>query len=346
MRCRIQRNAENDPNVIPPQRKAYLDALAEAIHRNLRFLEVVATSPIGLTTDLLSLRVAMPVDGASEERDRAAFRDLTGRGTNPRPLGIQAQNATVKAIELLDGAAPDGENPLPSEWLERADKVLRRVADRLVSDVRKSVASGLDGVYVIVDPSHTRGRSTVDVAKAVLSGGAIAIQLRHKGGPSGAVLDEAGTIREMCVEYGALFIVNDYSDVARIVDADGLHVGQGDLPVKAARQVLAPHQIIGTSNALLQEALDSEAETADYVAVGSIFPTTTKEDTRPAGLETLSEIKRSVGTPVVAIGGINHDNASRVAAAGADAICVATAVTMADDPERATRTLTSAFAGE
>ena len=332
--------------MIPPQRKAYLDALAEAIHRNLRFLEVVATSPIGLTTDLLSLREAMPVDGASEERDRAAFRDLTGRGANPRPLGIQAQNATVKAIELLDGAAPDGENPLPSEWLERADKVLRRVADRLVSDVRKSVASGLDGVYVIVDPSHTRGRSTVDVAKAVLSGGAIAIQLRHKGGPSGAVLDEARTIREMCAEHGALFIVNDYSDVARIVDADGLHVGQGDLPVKAARQVLAPHQIIGTSNALLQEALDSEAETADYVAVGSIFPTTTKEDTRPAGLETLSEIKRSVGTPVVAIGGINHDNASRVAAAGADAICVATAVTMADDPERATQTLTSAFAGE
>ena len=332
--------------MIPPQRKAYLDALAESIHRNLRFLEVVATSPIGLTTDLLSLREAMPVHGASEERDRAAFRDLTGRGANPRPLGIQAQNATVKAIELLDGAAPDGENPLPSEWLERADKVLRRVADRLVSDVRKSVASGLDGVYVIVDPSHTRGRSTVDVAKAVLSGGAIAVQLRHKGGPGREVLDEARTIRQMCVEYGALFIVNDYSDVARIVDADGLHVGQGDLPVKAARQVLAPRQIIGTSNALLQEALDSEAETADYVAVGSIFPTTTKEDTRPAGLETLSEVKRSVGTPVVAIGGINHDNASRVAAAGADAICVATAVTMADDPERATRTLTSAFAGE
>ena len=332
--------------MIPPQRKAYLDALAESIHRNLRFLEVVATSPIGLTTDLLSLRVAMPVDGASEERDRAAFRDLTGRGANPRPLGIQAQNATVKAIELLDGAAPDGENPLPSEWLERADKVLRRVAERLVSDVRKSVASGLDGVYVIVDPSHTRGRSTVDVAKAVLSGGAIAIQLRHKGGPSGAVLAAARAIRDMCAEYGALFIVNDYSDIARIVDADGLHVGQGDLPVDAARKVLAPHQIIGTSNALLQEALDSEAESADYIAVGSIFPTTTKQDTRPAGLETLREVKRSVGNPVVAIGGINHENAGRVAAAGADAICVATAVTMADDPERATQTLTSAFAGE
>ena len=101
--------------MIPPQRKAYLDALAEAIHRNLRFLEVVATSPIGLTTDLLSLREAMPVEGASERRDRAAFRDLTGRGANPRPLGIQAQNATLKTIELLDGVAPDGENPLPPE---------------------------------------------------------------------------------------------------------------------------------------------------------------------------------------------------------------------------------------
>ena len=139
--------------------------------------------------------------------------------------------------------------------------------------------------------------------------------------------------------------MNDYADVARIVDADGLHVGQNDLPVAAARQVLAPHQVVGTSNALVQEALDSEAATADYIAVGSIFPTTTKQDTRPAGIETLAEVKRSVGVPVVAIGGINHDNASSVAAAGADAICVATAVTTAGDPERATRTLASAFAG-
>ncbi len=327
----------------PPQRKAYVDALAEAIHRNLRFLEVVATSPIGLTTDLLSLREAMPVDAASEERDRQAFRDLTGRGADPRPLGMRAQDATLKAIELLNGVAPDGEHPLPPEWLERADKVLRRVAERLESDVRRAAASGLDGVYVIVDPGHTNGRSTVDVARAALSGGAVAIQLRRKGGPGKEVLEEARRIGEMCAETGALFIVNDYADVARIVDADGLHLGQGDLPLAAARQVLAPHQIVGTSNALLQEALDSEAESADYIAVGSIFPTTTKSDTRPAGLETLAEVKKSVGVPVVAIGGINHDNAGRVVDAGADAICVATAVTTADDPEHATRTLASAF---
>ena len=329
----------------PPQRKAYVDALAEAIHRNLRFLEVVATSPIGLTTDLLSLREAMPLDEASEERDRQAFRDLTGRGADPRPLGLQAQNATLRAIELLDGVAPAGENPLPQEWLERADKVLRRIADRLETDVRRAAASGLDGVYVIVDPDHTNGRSTIDVAKAALSGGAIAIQLRRKGGPDRQVLDDALNIKRMCEQTGALFIVNDYSDVARIVDADGLHVGQTDLPVAAARQVLASGQIVGTSNALVQEALDSEAETADYVAVGSIFSSTTKEDTRPAGLETLAEVKRSVGVPVVAIGGINHDNAGSVAAAGADAICVTAAVTKSDDPERATQTLASAFTG-
>ena len=92
--------------MIPPQRKAYLNALAEAIHRNLRFLEVVATSPIGLTTDLLSLREAMPVEGASQERDRQAFRDLTSRGADPRPLGMRAQDATLRAIELLNGVAP------------------------------------------------------------------------------------------------------------------------------------------------------------------------------------------------------------------------------------------------
>ena len=151
----------------------------------------------------------------------------------------------------------------------------------------------------------------------------------------------------MCAEHGALFIVNDYSDVARIVDADGLHVGQGDLPVAAA----SSDPGLSPDHRHFQRALAGGARfrgrncrtTSPW---DRFSPTSTKENTRPAGLETLAEIKRSVGTPVVAIGGINHDNASRVADAGADAICVATAVTTADDPERATRTLSSAFAGE
>ncbi len=328
-----------------PQRNAYLASLAEAIHRNLRFLEVVATSPIGLTTDLLSLREAMPIEGASEGRDRQAFLDLTRRGSNPRRLGLEAQRATVRSMDLLCRTSPDGENPLPPDWLDRAGKVLERVGERLSADIRKESASSLDGVYVIVDPEHTRGRPVVEVAGSVLAGGAVAVQLRRKGGPTAAALDEARRIGEMCREAGALFIVNDYSDIARLVDSDGLHVGQQDLPVSAARGVLGAHQIVGTSNALLQEALESEAQSADYVAVGSIFRTSTKGDTRPAGLETLSEVKRSVGTPVVAIGGIDHGNAAKVAEAGADAICVATAVTMAEDPEGATRELSAAFGG-
>ena len=298
MRCRIQRNAENDPNVIPPQRKAYLDALAEAIHRNLRFLEVVATSPIGLTTDLLSLRVAMPVDGASEERDRAAFRDLTGRGANPRPLGIQAQNATVKAIELLDGAAPDGEKPLAIGMARTCRQGFKARCGP--PGIRCPKERGLRAGRCLRDsrpephqrPVHGRCRQSGVVRWR--HSDPVATQGRPERRGPGL---RPRAIRDMCAEYGALFIVNDYSDIARIVDADGLHVGQGDLPVDAARQVLAPHQIIGTSNALLQEALDSEAESADYIAVGSIFPTTTKQDTRPAGLETLREVKRSVGKP-------------------------------------------------
>ncbi len=326
-----------------PQRKAYLDTLAEAVHRNLRFLEVVATSPIGLTTDLLSLREAMPLDGAGEERDRRAFLDLTRRGANPGPLGLKAHRAALEAIELLEGMSPDGENPLPAEWVERARKVLDRVGERLAANARREAASGLDGVYVIVDPEHTSGRPVGEVAQAALAGGAVAVQLRRKGGPSAAALDEARSIAEMCRKAGAIFIVNDYSDIARLANADGLHVGQDDLPVADARRSLEPHQVIGTSNALLQEALDSEAQSADYIAVGSIFTTSTKSDTRPAGLDTLAEVKRSVDVPVVAIGGINHDNAASVAQAGADAICVATAVTLSKNPEQATRTLFQAF---
>ena len=112
-----------------------------------------------------------------------------------------------------------------------------------------------------------------------------------------------------------------------------------DLPIEEARAILRPHQIIGRSNALLEEALESERQGADYLAVGAIFPTDTKEKTRPAGLETLEQVKARVSVPVVAIGGINKDNVIQVMQAGADASCVISAVIGDPDPEEAARRL-------
>jgi thiamine-phosphate diphosphorylase len=325
------------------QRNAYVGAQVEAIHRNLRFLEAVVTAPIGLTTDLKSLREAMPVAGAAEERDRQAFHDLTGPGADPKATGLMASVLVKATLELLADLAPGELSPLAVDWQTRAAKVIDRVGERLGADARKRISQSIAGVYVIVDPEHTNGRAVEEVTESALRGGAATIQLRDKKRDKAAMLDSAISIREMCGKTGAVLIVNDHADIARLADADGLHVGQADLPIHQARRILRPAQIVGKSNALAQEALESEADGADYVAVGAMFETQTKSNTRPAGVETLGKVKRSVGVPVIAIGGINATNARQVIDAGADAICVASAVTLAQDPESATRALAALF---
>ena len=199
------------------------------------------------------------------------------------------------------------------------------------------------GIYVIIDPEHCGGRDIFTIAEATASAGAAVIQLRHKQVPEAVVTDEASTIAAICRANDTLFIVNDSPVIAAEVGADGVHVGQGDLPIAECRTILQPHQIVGKSNALLDEAIISFNEGADYIAVGSIYTTTTKSDTRPAGLSTLRAVSGRVTAPIVAIGGINASNIAAVAQAGADCVCVATAVTMAADPAAATRNLMERF---
>ncbi|MDP6824241.1 MAG: thiamine phosphate synthase [Dehalococcoidia bacterium] len=197
----------------------------------------------------------------------------------------------------------------------------------------------LRGLYVIVDPEHTGGRSPEDVTRAALDGGATIIQLRDKISDKGPMLETAVRIKQFCAEAGALFFMNDDADVAVLSGADGLHVGQTDLPVAAARKVLDPGQMIGTSNHQMQEALVSIADDVDYIAVGAIYGTPTKEVTVSAGLETLAEIRKQVDRPIAAIGGINASNVGPVIEAGAEMVCVISAVGMAPDPTAAAREL-------
>ena len=208
---------------------------------------------------------------------------------------------------------------------------------------RTATARIFGGIYVIVDPDHCGGRDIFTIAEATASAGAAVIQLRHKQVPEAVVTDEARTIAEICSANDTLFIVNDSPSIAAEVGADGVHIGQGDLPIAECRTILQPHQIAGKSNALLDEAITSFNEGADYIAVGSIYTTTTKSDTRPAGLSTLRAVADRVTGPIVAIGGIKASNIVAVAHAGADSACVATAVTLADDPKTATRELVERF---
>ena len=210
-------------------------------------------------------------------------------------------------------------------------------------NARPAVSKIVGGIYVIVDPDHCGGRDIYTVAEATASAGASIIQLRHKNVTDAVLTDEAHNIAQICRDSGTVFIVNDSPDIAAKVDADGVHVGQGDMPIAGCRTILKPHQIVGKSNALLDEAIASFNEGADYIAVGAIYSTTTKSDTRPAGLSTLRAVVERVSAPIVAIGGINASNIAAVAQAGADSACVATAITLAPDPSAATRELVERF---
>jgi thiamine-phosphate pyrophosphorylase len=205
--------------------------------------------------------------------------------------------------------------------------------------IRRGIASRLTGLYVIADPALRPRGDILGAAHAALRGGACAIQWRDKHRDKGTQLPEIYELSKLCQQYNALFIINDHADLALACNADAIHIGQSDLPIAVARRILNPNQLIGNSNALLKEARESATQGADYIAVGAMYPTTTKNDTRPAGLETLREVRKHITKPIVAIGGITLDNVKEVVKAGADAICVASAVIAQTDPEKEARLL-------
>ena len=210
---------------------------------------------------------------------------------------------------------------------------------------RTEVAPKIDGLYVIVGPDATRGRPVVEVAEAALRGGASVLQLRDKTGERGDVLPVAVRLRELCHAHGALFFVNDDIALGFACDADGVHLGQSDLPVDVARRILAADKLIGRSNNSDAEVEESVAMGVDYVAVGATFPTTTvgKGARAAIGLDGIRRARELTTLPLVAIGGIKESNVADVVEAGADCVAVISAVTMADDPEAAARRLVDAI---
>ena len=193
------------------------------------------------------------------------------------------------------------------------------------------------GLYVIIDREALGGKDEVETCRQAIRGGANIIQLRDKVGNKSQMLNSARQIKDACIPSGIPFIMNDYLDIALASGADGLHLGQEDLPVAAARRLLPIDKLIGCSTTTEQEALKAEADGADYIAVGSIYPTQSKKSATVVGLERLRKIRDSVSLPIVAIGGINADNARTVLDAGADAVAVISAILEGDSVERATR---------
>ena len=194
-------------------------------------------------------------------------------------------------------------------------------------------------LYVILDPEVARERDMLSLLDAVLAGGCRMIQLRDKHTPLAELYPLAAAMAERSRRAGALFIVNDRADLALAVGAGGLHVGQDDLPASAARRLLPAGTVLGVSTHDVGQARRALADGADYVAVGSIFPTGTKAGFQLVGPEMVRNLRPEVPVPLVGIGGITLDNAEQVVQAGADAVAVISAVCAAPEPEAATRRL-------
>ncbi len=198
----------------------------------------------------------------------------------------------------------------------------------------------IKGLYAIIDNSIRPDLSNIEIAKKVLAGGARIVQLRGKGLSSKELLRQAREIRKLSREAGAIFIVNDRAEIALLSDADGVHLGQDDLPVSEARKILGAGKLIGISTHSIEQAMKAQQEGADYIGFGPVFGTTTKADAEEAkGLQALLEIKKNVKIPVVAIGGINLENLADVISSGADAVAVISAIVKAEDIEGATSDL-------
>lgn len=176
------------------------------------------------------------------------------------------------------------------------------------------------------------GMSYARMAEEAVSGGGDVFQLRIKNETGKRLfLEQAELIAEVCKRYGAIFIVNDSVDIALISGADGVHLGQDDMPVGEARKILGAEKLIGYSTHSLEQAVKAEKEGADYIGVGPIFATPTKPDYKAVGLELIAEVKKTVRIPFVAIGGINLENVGECVEAGAEFVAVVRAVCGSED---------------
>ncbi|MFZ5435460.1 MAG: thiamine phosphate synthase [Bacillota bacterium] len=194
-------------------------------------------------------------------------------------------------------------------------------------------------LYVVTERKLTGGRSLLEVVEESLAGGATVVQLREKDISTREFVKLAFRVKEVARRHGAAFIINDRVDVALAVGADGVHLGQDDMPLELARRMMGEQAVIGVSVSSVQEAKAAADGGADYLGVSAIYSTSTKTDAPVIGLDGLSEIRKAVRLPLVAIGGIHLGNAAGVIKSGADGIAVVSAIMAAADPRRAAETL-------
>ena len=351
----------SSPEAMSGQTLRIIDANLNRIGEGLRLLEDIARlllNDAGLTQRLKTMRHELITGDWSFNRQLLNARDSEADvGINieapeqekPRelPLMVVANSRRVQeSLRTVEELAklPDITPKLDPEKFKQARFNLYSIERNLLSKLlRQDKIKRLPGLYAIIDTQALKGRSHLKVASQIIRGGARTIQLRDKLLSKQELLPIAQQLKELCAERNVLFIVNDYLDIALAADADGLHLGQNDLPIKAARKLLPIDKILGGSTTTVDQAVTAEAEGADYIAVGSIYPTISKETAKVIGLDGLRQIRQAVTLPLVAIGGITKDNAAEVIAAGASSVAVISAILQAESPEEAARQIAARF---
>lgn len=187
-------------------------------------------------------------------------------------------------------------------------------------------------LYLVTDPSA--GEKTEEIVKEAVAGGVTMVQLREKTAGSLSFYERALRLKRVTRKAGVPLIINDRTDIMLAADADGLHVGQSDLPAAVTRRLIGPDKILGVSAHTVEEAVRAEKDGADYLGVGAVFPTATKKDAESVSYETLKEICETVSIPVVAIGGIGEHNIGKLVGSGIRGIAVVSAIMNAENPEK------------
>jgi len=201
-------------------------------------------------------------------------------------------------------------------------------------------------LYLVTDRGLAGGRPTLDIVMAAVQGGVTCIQLREKKCSTRDFIEQALAIKDFLKARGVPLIINDRVDVALAIKADGVHLGQTDMPLDIARKIVGDSMIIGISAESLADAVEAEKGGADYLGVSPIYATPTKTDTAPPlGLEGLRAIRAAVHLPLVGIGGLNRDNSAAVIENGGDGVAVVSAIVAADDPAAAAGDLKSIIDG-
>ena len=194
-------------------------------------------------------------------------------------------------------------------------------------------------LYAVTDRTWLNGKTLYEQVEKAIKGGVTFVQLREKELDDVAFLKEAFEIKKLCRQYNVPFIINDNVEIARKINADGVHVGQSDMKAGNVRTILGEDKILGVSAQTVEQALLAEKEGADYLGVGAVFPTGSKMDADDVSYETLKEICSAVSIPVVAIGGIGAGNVLKLENSGISGIAVISAIFAAEDIEKATKNL-------